>query len=106
LIYQLFLRSRAPAVPLNTPEEHREQDDYAGNRTRHRHRKRRGIRVIREGLEQDAGLSLITVQNIAANTANSTVTLAPGQETFFAKAPVDLLSANNSNVLAVGVKLF
>jgi hypothetical protein len=56
-------------------------------------------------LNKDAGLSLVTIQNIAANTA-TTLTLGSGKDVFIAKAPVDLVSANNSNVVAVGVKFF
>jgi hypothetical protein len=51
--------------------------------------------------------AVITQQNIAANTANTTYTLGPGKEVFLAKAPADTLTANLAAlVLATSVKRF
>jgi hypothetical protein len=58
-------------------------------------------------LNSSAGTALVTQQNVAANTANVSISLAAGKETFLNKAPVDTLTSNvASGVLAVGIKRF
>jgi hypothetical protein len=57
-------------------------------------------------LNSNTGPVVITQQNVAANTANSTYTLAPGREVFIKKAPIDTLTAAADGIVAVSVKRF
>jgi hypothetical protein len=57
-------------------------------------------------LNSNTGPVVVTQQNVAANTANSTYTLASGGEVFIKKAPIDTLTAAADGIVAVSVKRF
>jgi hypothetical protein len=58
-------------------------------------------------LNKDTGAVLVTQQHVAANTANTTFTVAPGQDVLLQKAPSDTLTSNASaNCVAAPVKRF
>jgi hypothetical protein len=51
-----------------------------------------------------AAAQLVTKQNVTANTANVSFTIASNQEAFLLKTPADTLTAN-AGVLATSVKV-
>jgi hypothetical protein len=58
-------------------------------------------------LNANSGYAVITQQRVAANLANVSIPLAPGQEVLLAKAPSDTLTTNlAAGVLATPVKRF
>ena len=58
-------------------------------------------------LNKDSGYVLVTVQNVVANVANTSITLAPGASAFIRKSPTDTLTSNaTANCVGAAVKFF